>query len=421
MYVKMLDKEKRSIKQSDAMLWARSQLADVKDAKVSVEILPRFAGGGRKWADVQLEIRGPDLEVLDSIGKRVMEKMRAIPGYVDVDSSYDSNKPEVNLYVKRDASADLGVSPMNVASTIKALIGGEDVAKFRAEGDRYDISVRLTEFFRNTPDYIPGLTVRNRRGELVRIQSVANLRRETGPVQIDRYNRTRQITIMGNLDRGKKVLGEAVKELGDILKAENLPPGYTFGFAGSADTMKEAFANLIFAFLFSVVIVYMLLAAQFESFTHPLTIMMALPLSLIGAIGALILTKMTVTIYTMIGMIMLMGLVTKNGILLVDYINTLRERDGLPRREAILKAGPIRLRPILMTTSAVIFGMLPIAIGKGAGSESRVPMAIAVIGGLITSTLLTLLVIPAVYTVMDDLPHPRTWWIFRLFGGRKSE
>lgn len=411
MYVKMLEKGQRAIAQVDAMVWMRAQVADITDAKISVEIVPRVAGGGRKWADVQLEIRGRDLAQLETISDAVMTRMRDTEGYVDIDTTYEKDKPEVNVFVKRDRAADLGVNPMVVATAIKALIGGEDVSKFKAQGERYDVSVRLQEPFRARPDDIERLTVRGLRGDLINLGNVAYVREEAGPVQIDRYNRARQITVLANLQRDKKVLGEAVAELSAVVNQVGLPAGYSFGFAGQADNMRESFASLLFAVSLAVIIVYMVLASQFESLVHPFTIMLALPLSVIGAFGLLVATNLTVSIYTMIGIIMLMGLVTKNGVLLVDFINTLRHREGLDRDAAILKAGPIRLRPILMTTLALIFGMLPIALGTGAGSESRQPMAIAVIGGLTTSTLLTLVVVPAVYTIMDDLVHPTRWRI----------
>lgn len=420
MYVKMHEKDQRSISQNDAMIWMRQQVAEMTDAKVSVEIVPRVAGGGRKWADVQLEIRGHDLDRLETISDAVMARMKATKGYVDIDTTYEKNKPEVNVFVKRDRAADLGVNPMAVASAVNALIGGEDVAKFKAEGERYDISVRLQEPFRSGPRDIEQLAVRSRSGELIDLRNVAYVREEAGPVQIDRYNRARQITVLANLVRDEKVLGEAVSELSGVVNQVGLPAGYSFGFAGQADNMKEAFANLLFALFLAIIIVYMVLASQFESLVHPFTIMLALPLSVVGAFGLLLLSNMTVSIYTMIGIILLMGLVTKNGVLLVDFINTLRHRDGLERDAAILKAGPIRLRPILMTTLALIFGMLPIAIGTGAGAESRQPMAIAVIGGLTTSTLLTLIVVPAVYTIVDDLVHPSTWRLVAWLTRRKQ-
>lgn len=420
MYIKMLEKDQRAIGQNDAMTWMREQVADITGAKVSVEIVPRVAGGGRKWADVQLEIRGHELDRLETISNAVMARMRGTEGYVDIDTTYEKDKPEVNVFVKRDRAADLGVNPMVVATAIKALIGGEDVSKFKAEGERYDVSVRLQEPFRARPGDIEQLTVRGRRGDLINLRNVAYVREEAGPVQIDRYNRARQITILANLQRDKKVLGEALAELSAVVKQVGLPAGYSFGFAGQAENMQEAFANLLFALLLAIIIVYMVLASQFESLVHPFTIMLALPLSVVGAFGLLILSDMTVSIYTMIGIILLMGLVTKNGVLLVDFINTLRHRDGMDRDAAILKAGPIRLRPILMTTLALIFGMLPIALGTGAGSESRQPMAIAVIGGLTTSTLLTLIVVPAVYTIVDDVVQPSRWRVIRWFR-RKAE
>ncbi|MBI2421246.1 MAG: efflux RND transporter permease subunit [Candidatus Hydrogenedentes bacterium] len=403
MYVKMKQKSLRTDSQEVAMAWAREALSDVKDAKVSVEIVPHIAGGGRTWADFQLEVRGPDLKILEETANAVMAKISESPGYVDLDITYDKNKPEANFYINRDASADLGVPPLQLAATIKALVGGEDVAKFRAEGDRFDISVRLDGPFRDDPEKVPFLTLRSTRGELVRIQNVATLQKEYGPVQIDRYNRTRQITVMANLQREQKVLGEAIEEVSAVVAAMKLPPGYTYGFGGMANIMSEGFENLILAMFLSLAFIYMVLAAQFESFIHPFTIMLSIPLSITGAILALLITGMTVSIYALIGIIMLMGLVTKNGILLVDYTNTLRRRDGFERNDAVIHAGPARLRPIVMTTLAIIFGMLPIALGQGEGSESRAPMAIAVIGGLIVSTALTLVVVPVVYTLLDDL------------------
>lgn len=420
MYVKMVEKDKRGVGQMEVMRLVRERMSDIRDAKVSVEIVPRVSGGGRKWADVQMEVRGSDLNRLEALTAAITEKMRKAGGYVDIDTTYEKGKPEVNIYIKRDRAADMGVSPLEVASTVKALIGGDDISKFRAEGDRYDVSIRLKESFRNRPEDIRLLTVRNARGNLVSLQNLVKVREESGPVQIDRYNRSRQITILANLQRDKKVLGEAVSEMTIFARETGLPSGYSFGFAGMADTMKESFGYLFFALFLAVIMVFMVLASQFESFIHPFTIMLSLPLSIVGALGALVATGMTMSIFTMIGIIMLMGLVTKNGILLVDYTNTLRQRDGMERDAAILKAGPIRLRPILMTTLAIIFGMLPIALGTGVGTESRAPMAVAVIGGLTTSTLLTLVVVPVVYTLLDDLRQPKAWRILRWLQHRES-
>jgi len=408
MYVKLVPRGQRTVTQAEAMAWLRARVADIRDARISIELVPRVSGGGMRQTDIQLELRGPDLATLDALAGRIKDRLRTLAGYADIDSSYDRSKPEVNVYVKRDRAADLGVSPLTVAQTVRALIGGERVTKFKATGDRYDVSVRLTEPDRSRPEDIERLTVRGRDGALVNLRNVAWIQPEAGPVQINRYNRARQVTVLANLKRDEKVLGTALAELGEIVQSLGLPPGYTYGFVGQADAMRESFGYLLFALGLAIVLIYMVLAAQFESFVHPFTIMLSVPLSVIGALAALILTRQTVSIFTMIGIIMLMGLVTKNGILLVDYTNTLRRRDGLERNAALLRAGPVRLRPILMTTLAMIFGMLPVALF---GSESRSPMAVAVIGGLTTSTLLTLVVVPVVYTLLDDLAHPGRWRI----------
>ena len=399
-YVKMVDKDQRNISQSDAMIRTRERLANFEGADITVIAASGGPGGG--GADVQLELRGKDLQQLDAYAEALIAELRKTPGYFDIASSHESGKPEVRVNVRRGAAVDLGVSPAAVAGTVRALMGGADVAKFTDGGERYDVSLRLLGEFLERPENIAYLTVRSNRGDLVRLQSIVDVVAAEGPVQIQRFDRARQITVSANLNPELKTLGDAVNDLTANAEALNMPTGYLFGFGGSADTMQESFAALLFALLLSVVMIYMVLASQFESFVHPFTIMLSLPLSAVGALGALALANMSISIFTMIGFIMLMGLVTKNAILLIDYTNTLRNRDGLTRLDALLKAGPTRLRPILMTTLAMIFGMLPIALATGSGSEQQAPMATGVIGGLITSTLLTLVVVPVVYTLLDD-------------------
>ncbi len=418
MYVKMCAKDQRTVHQKQAMEWARAQLRDLQGARVSIERVERVSGGGHRSSDVQFELHGHDLDLLEQRANVLLDHMRQTPGYVDLDTSYEKNKPEVNVYVKRDRASDLGVNPQGIAATVRALIGGERVGKFKAEGDRFDISVRLEDPFRSRPEDIERLTVRAASGQLVNLRNVAWIRQEAGPVQIERFNRERQITVLANLERDKKVLGEAMQELRAVAVNQlGLHEGRDFAHAGQADAQQESFANLLFALALAIIMIYMVLAAQFESFLHPFTIMLSVPLSIVGAIIALLLTRATVNIFSMIGVIMLMGLVTKNGILLIDFTNTLRRRDGLPRDAALLRAGPIRLRPILMTTMAMIFGMLPIALW---GSETRAPMAVVVIGGLITSTLLTLVVVPSVYALLDDLVHPERWRLVQALRRRRA-
>jgi HAE1 family hydrophobic/amphiphilic exporter-1 len=408
LYVHMKPKDARAMGQGDAMAWVRDQLKDLRDVKLSVEIVPRVSGSGFRASDLQLELRGTDLDELDRIAQGVLSRMRAAGGYADLDTTFERGKPQLDVHVDRERANDLGVAPLEIASAVRALIGGEDVVKFQAEGERLDVAVRLQRAFRDEPEAVGFVPLRTARNEIVSLDAVARVRRVSGPVQIDRNSRARQITVLASLQRDRKVLGEAIAETTRFVQELRLPPGYTSGYVGMAQVMGESFQHLMFALFLAIVIVYMVLAAQFESFVHPFTIMLSLPLSVIGALGALVAFDMTLSIFTMIGIILLMGLVTKNGILLVDYTNTLRRR-GMARDEAVRRAGPVRLRPILMTTFAMVFGMLPIATGTGAGSESRAPMAVAVIGGLIVSTLLTLVVVPVVYTLIDDLRHPSTW------------
>ena len=289
-----------------------------------------------------------------------------------------------------------------MGKAVQTLVGGRPVSTFEEGGKSYDVRVRLAEGDRNRSDAIAALPVRTGDGQLVEFRSLAEVVEGTGPVQIDHQNRQRQITIMANLEKSK-ALGAAMADVLAIEKEVGLPPGVISAFTGAGDMMADSFASIIFSLLLAVVLIYMVLASQFESFIHPVTIMLSVPLSIGGALGALALTGLTLNIYSMIGMVMLMGLVTKNAILLVDYTNQLRRESGMETKAALLKAGPVRLRPILMTALSTIAGMIPIAIGLGAGSETRQPMGACVIGGMLTSTLLTLVVIPVVYSLMDDL------------------
>jgi len=406
-YVKMVSKDKRAISQIEAMKEARQIIAANHGLRASVEPVARVSGGGRKAAAIQLELMGVDLQKLEQIANRVAAHLTSLGNYVDTDISYETGKPELGVTIKRDRAQALGVLPIDIAQAIKAQIGGVEVSKYKENGQRYDICVRMDEPFRSDPDSILRINLKNDDEKLIALGNLVDIRKETGPVQIDRHNRMRMITVLANLQEGKKTLGTAIDEITTFMQGLQLPAGYSYRFSGSADAMKESFSNLLFALFLAVIAVYMVLASQFESFIHPLTIMLSIPFSIIGALGGLALTGSTFSIFTIIGIIMLMGLVTKNGILLIDYTNTLRTRDKMTREEALMKAGPARLHPILMTTFAMIFGMLPIALGTGAGSESRAPMAIAVIGGLITSMFLTLVIVPVVYSLLDDLQRKR--------------
>jgi HAE1 family hydrophobic/amphiphilic exporter-1 len=326
--------------------------------------------------------------------------LNEVGGIVDINSTYDPQKPEISVLIDRERAADLGVSARELGRTIRALVGGQEVTTFEADGETYDVRVRLVASDRTQRDAAYELPVSGRNG-LVELRNLVEIRDGTGPVQIDRQDRQRQITILANLEQTKP-LGEAIADVQQVAQRVGLPAEITTALTGHADLMAESFASINFSLMLAIVLIYMILAAQFESFVHPFTVMLSLPLSVGGALGALALTGRTLNIFSMIGMIMLMGLVTKNAILLVDYTNQLRAR-GLNKTDALLRAGPVRLRPILMTAFSTMAGMLPIAIGLGEGAESRAPMGTCVVGGMLTSTLLTLIVIPVMYSLVDDL------------------
>ena len=343
---------------------------------------------------------GASIDELEAVSRDLVDRMRDIPGAADVDRSYKLGKPELQISVDRAKAADLDVNAAAAAITVRTLVNGSTASTLR-EGDREtDILVQLRAADRSRPEDMLTLTVPSSRGVQVPLSTFMSLRTVLGPTQIDRVDRQPRVLVGANVvDRSESEVTSAAQQiLGDM----DIPPGVTVTFAGSSEQSDESFQALLTALFLSVVFVYMVLASQFGSFIHPFTIMLSLPLALGGALMALLLAGKPLDVMGMIGIIMLMGLVTKNAILLMDFILRAR-RAGVPRTEAILQAGPIRLRPILMTTMAMIAGMLPVALGVlGAGSAWRAPMAIAVIGGLITSTALTLVVMPVVYTLLDD-------------------
>jgi hydrophobic/amphiphilic exporter-1 (mainly G- bacteria), HAE1 family len=403
-YIRIVGKEHRSFTQFAMMDHLRQRFSRRRGATIAVDKLSEVGVSGMRNQVIQFNIRGPDIEKAAAIGDQLMKEMRKVRGIVDVDTTYRAGKPELSIQVDRERAAAMGVPVASIAMTIRSLMGGDKATAMRDAGVLHDVRVRLQAEDRVRPEDLERLQVRSSMGALVDLKNLIKVKKGSGPTQIDRQARQRQVTITANLQ--DKPLGEAMTDIRKIA-ARVVPAGYSSDFSGMGEVMGESFADMAFALLLAIIIVYMILASQFESFLHPFTIMLSLPLSLVGAIGALLIARSSLSIFGMIGIIMLMGLVTKNAILLVDYTNTLRRR-GLGRNEAILQAGPVRLRPILMTTAAMVFGMLPVALGLGEGSELRAPMAICVIGGLITSTLLTLLVVPVVYTLLDALAQKIT-------------
>ena len=398
---KLVPKDQRELSQASLMNMARAALGDLKHLKVSVEIVPRVGGGGFRVAPLQYNIRGRNLDELVEVSEKLIGKIENEPGIVDVISTHDAGKPQADLIIDRDKASDLGISVKDIGNAVHTLIGGRKATTFEEDGDTHDVRVRLVETERDRADSILNVPVRTKCGKLVELRNLVKVDQTTGPVQINREDRLRVVTVLGGLEQSKP-LKSAMEDVNAAAAEIDVPAGVTTKFAGDAEIMEESFASMFFTLALAVVLIYMVLAAQFESLIHPFTIMISLPLSIVGALGLLAITGRTLNIFSMIGMIMLMGLVTKNAILLIDYTNQLR-REGMKKTDAILRAGPVRLRPILMTTLSTIAGMVPVAIGIGSGAESRAPMGTAIVGGLLTSTLLTLVVIPVVYSLMDDL------------------
>jgi len=399
--VNSVDKRERAFTQTQAMSFIRGMLDGRTDAAISVEKVDAFGGGGfAKQTEIQYSIRGQDLDELQAAADALIGAMRDSGGYVDLDTSFRTGKPEVQVSIDREKAADLGVPVAILASTIRTYFAGAKATELLTDDGRWDVEVRLAAEHRADPSEILGLTVRSTTtNALIPLSQLVQIREGDGAGKITRQDRQRQVLVYANLQG--KPLGQAMQEV-EQLAAKVIPPGLDRSFAGQAKVMEESFGYMGQALILAIILVYLILAAQFESFLHPLTIMFSLPFAVTGAFGGLIIADMSLNIFTFIGFIMLMGLVTKNAILLVDYTNTLRAR-GMERREALLEAGPVRLRPILMTTAAMIFGMIPVAISQEVGAEQRAPMAVAVIGGLISSTVLTLVVVPVVYELFDRM------------------
>ena len=358
------------------------------------------AVGAVRGRPIQFSIQGEDFTQLDQVSAELVARLQRVPGLTDVDRSLKPGRPGRTIVLDRAKAADQGVTVAQVGTTVRALINGEQVGTLR-RGDRdLDVVVRLAEADRNDPADVLKLPIVTPKGTQVPLSQVASLVDSTEPSQIERENRQRQVIVgAGYLGRSP---GSALADARAVAAGMSLPAGVTIKVTGQAESQDEMFSSLGVALGLSVLFVYMILASQFGSFVQPLTIMLALPFSFVGALLALYAGGFSLDMLGMIGIILLMGLVAKNSILLVEFANQLRRR-GLGAREAALEAGPVRLRPILMTTLAMIFGMIPTAVGLGAGGEFRQPMGVSVIGGLFTSTLLTLVVVPVAYTLIDDL------------------
>ena len=349
---------------------------------------------------VNYVVRHPDFDSLAVAMDRMTARARQIPGLLNVDTNLRVNKPELTVSYERDRAEDAGVAIADVSNSLQALLGGQRVSTFTRENKLYDVIVQLEPTERATPGDMSGIYVRGRQGSLVSLDAVARVEEGIGPRQLNHFDRVPSFTLTAALQPGL-TLGQAIDSL-NAAAAAVLPPGSTTALAGESRELEESGNALYFAFVLALIVVYMVLAAQFESLVHPLTVLLAVPLAVTGALVTLLAAGSTLNLFSQIGMILLIGIVTKNSILLVEYANQLKGR-GLNSVEAMLEAGRIRLRPILMTSVATIFALLPIALGLGAGAASRRPLGYAVVGGLVFSTVLTLYLVPSVYTLFDAL------------------
>lgn len=421
-YVRLVDRKDRSRSVDQMSDVLRERLKTVPGITITHVGLLDAVGGNKQ---VEFSLQGPDLQELERLTKVVTEKIRDIPGLVDLDTSAKPNKPVIALEVKRDVASDLGLSVAPMAASLRTLVAGSTVGNWRAPDDQtYDVNVRLAPEARTQPadlERLPfALTAADGTTRIVRLNQVARVTESTGANQINRRDLTREVAVNANVSQ--RSAGEVSGDIKKALDTVAFPPGYRYQFGGSTKNMAESFGYAISALAMAIIFIYMILASQFKSFLQPLALMTSLPLTLIGVVLALLMFRSTLSMFSIIGVVMLMGLVTKNAILLVDFAIRAREEHvndagqtvpGLPRAEALLLAARVRLRPILMTTLAMIFGMVPLAFALSEGSEQRAPMGQAVIGGVITSSLLTLVVVPVVYCYMDDLAR----WARRKFAG----
>ena len=414
-YVRLVDRKDRQRSVTALTAPLREQLARIPGITVT-NIGQTDLGGGKS---LQFSIQGSDLNELERLSVGIMARLRQIPGLVDLDSTLKPDKPTVAVEVRRDAAADLGLNVNALANTLRTLVAGTTVGNWRApDGQNYDVYVRVAPQSRDAISDLQRIPINlaaaaDGTTRVVRLSQVADVRASTGPNQINRRDLNREINVDANaLGRSS---GDVSADIRKVLDDTPWPPGYRYSFGGSTKNMNESFSYALGALALAVVFIYMILASQFRSFLQPLALMSSLPLTLIGVVLALLMFRSTLNMFSIIGVVMLMGLVTKNAILLIDF--AIRSRQGLhgqapmQRDAALLHAARVRLRPILMTTLAMIFGMVPLAFALSEGSEQRAPMGQAVIGGVITSSLLTLVVVPVVYCYLDDLSQwaARKW------------
>ena len=397
--VKLTDKRDRKRSTKAVMLAIQEQTASIPGLTTSFATISMW--GAANEAPFQIEIIGSDLAQVVKYAETVSAIMSRAKGTVDVKTSWEEGKPELKIEVDRDKCARMGLTLVEVGLAVRTAIEGDIATKYQEGDTEYDLRVVLNRGDRSHAADIGMLTLINHSGEPVRLAQIANIYYGKGPSEIQRKDRERLVTVATNLS-GEVPLGQVAEAVEKEINAVGIPAGVQVFYGGDTENMRDMFSDMTIALSMAILFVYIIMVSLFESYIHPFTIMFSLPVALVGALAGLALTGMTLNMFSMIGIIMLMGLVTKNAILLVDFTNTLRER-GMAMREALQEAGKTRLRPIVMTTATMIFGMMPLALALGAGAEMRQGMAIVVVAGLVSSTLLTLVLVPVVYSYVDAL------------------
>lgn len=408
----LVDRSRRDLSAEQAADVLRGRLAEIPGVKVRVSAMEdamQMQGGD---APLQLKIKGDDLDVLADLGEKVASLVREVPGTREVTSSLGERRPELVVRVHRDRAAAAGLSPAEVAAAVRTAVEGTVATRYRTGGREIDVRVRLQEGAVVRQADLENLLLTSAYGTKVPLSQVAEIVEDCGPRSISREDQSRMVTVSAKL--AGRDLGSVVRDVKAKVAGLALPPGYTVEFGGEQEQMAETFGDLALALVLAVVLVYLVMVAQFESALYPFIIMFSVPVTLVGITFSLLVTGRSFSVPAFIGAIMLVGIVVKNAIVFVDYVNILRRR-GYPRREAILTAGPVRLRPILMTALTAVLAMLPMAVGIGEGSEGQAPLATVVAGGLTFSTLITLVLVPVVYIILDDWRE--RWHAKRTKGG----
>ncbi len=400
-YVKLTDAEDRSAKQIDIMQQTREMLKKYpKNIHAGVELISQV-GGNQSNAEVQFYIQGPDLNKLAEYSGAIFEKMKTMPGVADPDTTLRSGKPEVRIDIDRARAADLGVSVIDIEDAINTLVSGQVASTFNSGDDQFDVRVRAPESFRSSEQGLSRLTVPSSKRGSVGLDEVVSMHTAAGPSSVNRINRQRQVTLTCNILPGASqaaVLGLLDQAASDL----HMEAGYSSGRAGASKELARTGYYFLLAFSLTFIFMYIVLAAQFESFIHPITILLTLPLAIPFGILSLLVTGQTVNIFSGLGLLLLFGIVKKNAILQIDHMNGLR-REGMPRHEAIMQANRDRLRPILMTTIALVAGMLPLVISNGTGAATNRSIGVLVVGGQSLCLLLTLLAVPVFYSYFEDI------------------